>query len=139
MTGAQSSAMRSLVVGAVAILATSLLGCMIVESHATSSVHTSGGACESTYGGGLCRYSVSGVVVDAETGSPVDSAEVRVGDYYAYTDRDGVFAVTTYVVPGCHQLIASHVGFSPEYVDVTFENRDLTVGPVGLWSARDGG
>jgi len=139
MTGAKSSAMRSMFVGVVAVLASTLLGCMIVESHSSARVESSSGACETTYGGGNCRYSVSGVVVDAETGSPIDSAEVRSGDYFAYTDRDGVFALTTYVTPGCHQLIASHVAFAPEYVDVTFGDRDLTVGPVGLWPARDGG
>ena len=139
MTNAQSSTLRASVVGSVALLSCALVGCMIVESHSSASVHTSGGACATTYGGGDCQYTISGVVADAESGAPIYSAEVRLGDYYVYTDREGVFALTTYAQPGCHQLIASHADYAPDYTEVTLENRDLTVGPIGLWPARDGG
>jgi hypothetical protein len=139
MTRAQPSARRTVAVWSVALLASTLLGCMIVESHSSARVQSSSGACETTYGGGDCRYTISGVVADAESGAPIYSAEVRLGAYYVYTDREGVFALTTYAQPGCLQLIASHADYAPDYTEVTLEDRDLTVGPIGLWPARDGG
>ncbi|MBN2359738.1 MAG: hypothetical protein JXR83_09815 [Deltaproteobacteria bacterium] len=138
MTTAPQPAMRAIAVWSVAILASSLWGCMVIESHSSSRIETGGGACDQTYGGGNCEYLIDGVVVDAESGAPIASAEVRVGGYYSYTDGEGVFALTAYVLPGCHKLIASHSDYAPDYTEVALEDRDVTVGPIGLWPAGGG-
>lgn len=115
-----------------ALLPLAVQGCMIIETHP----RTSSPGEASCGAGETCRYLIDGVVVDAESGLPIASAQVRVGDDYAYTDREGMFALTVDTVPGCHALTASHMDYAPDSIDVVLDSSDVTVGAVGLWSAR---
>ena len=95
------------------------------------------------------QATISGRVVDAETGDPVAGATVEVQDQGAQAETDGAGEFSVAVAPGAHTLIVTLIGYetgrvdnvrasagATERVEVSLRSRALMLNPVVVTASR---